>query len=515
MNGAFHRWMRMSSLFFLAIAGNGPLLPLADCQERPRWIEEEKMRSEEIRRPVVAGSFYPGNAKALSQQVKDFLSRASKEEISGDIFALVAPHAGYMYSGLVAAHAYKMVAGMKFDAVIVVAPSHRVHFQGASLYDRGGYETPLGFIPVEKEICRKLRQESDLIQFVPQAHSQEHSLEVQLPFLQEVLGSFHVVPIIVGDQGYRNCLALGQAMAKAVQGKKVLLVASTDLSHYNPYQAAVKKDQAILASLEKFDAHLLSRELESGKGEACGGGPVIAVMVAAGELGANRAKVLKYLNSGDVTGDRSGVVGYAAAVFYRQGPAAGREKGAKKAGIQLGLTEEEKRILRQIALTAIQSRLQRGSEEGLPEVDVLSGHLKEKRGAFVSLHKRGRLRGCIGLIHPTKPLYQAVEEMARAAAFEDTRFAPLTDAELKELDLEISVLTPLQRMKDKKEIEIGKHGLYIRKGFFSGLLLPQVATEYGWDAGTFLEETCRKAGLPRQAWKEKDAEIFLFSADIF
>ena len=161
---------------------------------------------------------------------------------------------------------------------------------------------------------------------------------------------------------------------------------------------------------------------------------MIAVMVAAADLGANRAKVLKYLNSGDVTGDRSGVVGYGAAVFYRQSAATGREGGSKKVGIQLGLTEEEKTILRQIALTAIQSRL-RGGGERLPEVDALPGHLKEKRGAFVSLHKGGRLRGCIGLIHPAKPLYQAVEEMARAAAFEDPRFGPVTDAELKELDL--------------------------------------------------------------------------------
>jgi AmmeMemoRadiSam system protein B/AmmeMemoRadiSam system protein A len=506
--------MTISSLLFLTIAGEGLFLPLAICQEGPRWLAEGKMGSEEIRKPAVAGTFYPGNAKTLAHQVKDFLSRASKEEISGDILALVAPHAGYMYSGLVAAHAYKMVTGMKFDAVIVVAPSHRFHFQGASLYDRGGYETPLGFVPVEKEICRRLRQESDLIQFVPQAHSQEHSLEVQLPFLQEVLGSFHVVPIVMGDQGYRNCVAIGQAMAKAVQGKKVLFVASTDLSHYHPYDAAVKMDRVILDSLERFDARQLSRELESGQGEACGGGPVMAVMVAAKELGANRAKVLKYLNSGDVTGDRSGVVGYAAAVFYRNDPASAREGGSKKAGIHLGLTEEEKRILHQIAQAAIESRL-RGGEEKLPEVSLLSSHLKEKRGAFVSLHKSGRLRGCIGLIHPAKPLHQTVEEMARAAAFEDPRFAPVAPEELKDLEVEISVLTPLQRMKDVKEIEIGKHGLYIRKGFCSGLLLPQVATEYGWGPETFLEETCRKAGLPRKAWKEKDAEIYLFSADIF
>jgi hypothetical protein len=235
-------------------------------------------------------------------------------------------------------------------------------------------------------------------------------------------------------------------------------------------------------------------------------------MVAAGELGATRAKILKYQNSGDVTGDRSGVVGYGAAVFYRNSGSSKTDPEGRKAGISLGLTEEEKKSLRQIAQASIERRLK---GEKAPPIDIAGGHLKENRGAFVSLHRRGQLRGCIGIIQPTRPLYQVVEEMASAAAFEDTRFAPLSAQELKDLDLEISVLTPLQRVQDIQEIEVGIHGLYIKKGFYAGLLLPQVAAEYKWDRLTFLEETCRKAGLPKNAWKEKGTEIYLFSADIF
>ncbi|MDH4266900.1 MAG: AmmeMemoRadiSam system protein A [Deltaproteobacteria bacterium] len=180
--------------------------------------------------------------------------------------------------------------------------------------------------------------------------------------------------------------------------------------------------------------------------------------------------------------------------------------------MSLGLTTEEKHSLRQIAQATIEARLK---GERFQRGDILTETLKEKRGAFVSLHSHGQLRGCIGHIQPNRPLHQIIEEMALAAAFEDPRFSPLTLKELQHLELEISVLTPLQRIRDVQEIEVGKHGLYIKKGFCSGLLLPQVATEYKWDRVAFLEETCRKAGLPRNAWKEKDAEIYLFSADIF
>jgi AmmeMemoRadiSam system protein B/AmmeMemoRadiSam system protein A len=512
MNVALHSRMKMLSALLLAIGGGAILLISATCPEGASAKEEGKMMREEVRKPAVAGSFYPADPQTLARQVRDFLSRAPKEKVAGEIIALVSPHAGYIYSGQVAAYAFKLVEGMKYDAVVVVAPSHRTYFRGASVYDRGGFETPLGLLPVEKELCQKLKDGSSLIQFVAQAHAQEHSLEVQLPFLQEALGQFNLVPIVIGDQSYSTCEAIGHAIARAINGKRVLLVASTDLSHFHPYDEAVKRDQVILEDLRAFDPRKLAQDLNSGKGEACGGGPVMAVMIAAKERGANRAQVLKYLNSGDVTGDRSSVVGYAAAVFAQSPQALEKEMGRKKAGISLGLTEEEKKTLRQIAYSTIEGRL-RGQKPTKP--DALTGTLMEKRGAFVSLHKQGQLRGCIGQIQPTKPLCQIVEEMAVAAAFNDPRFESLTPKELKDIELEISVLTPLQRVKDPKEIEVGKHGLYIKKGFYSGLLLPQVATQYHWDRMTFLEETCRKAGLPRHAWKEKDAEIYLFSADIF
>jgi AmmeMemoRadiSam system protein B/AmmeMemoRadiSam system protein A len=512
MNVAHRSRPKIFFAFLVATAGMAILLISAYCPEGARAKEEGKAMKDEVRRPAVAGSFYPADPQTLSRQVRDFLSRAPKEKVAGEIIALISPHAGYMYSGQVAAHAFKLVEGMKFDAVIVIAPSHRTHFHGASVYDRGGFETPLGFLPVEKELCQKLKEGSNLIQNVPQAHAQEHALEVQLPFLQATLGPFNLVPIVIGDQSYRTCQVVGQTIAKATLGKKVLLVASTDLSHFHPYDEAVKRDHLILEDLRNFDSQKLAQDLDSGKGEACGGGPVLAVMVAAKEKGANRVQVLKYLNSGDVTGDRSSVVGYAAAVIVQSSQASARETGGKKPGTSLGLTEEEKETLRQIAYSSIERRLK---GEKTPMGDVLTGPLKEKRGAFVSLHKHGQLRGCIGSIQPTKPLHQTVEEMAAAAAFDDPRFESLTSKELKDIELEISVLTPLERIRDVKEIEVGRHGLYIKKGFFSGLLLPQVATDYHWDRLTFLEETCRKAGLPRNAWKEKDAEIYLFSADIF
>jgi AmmeMemoRadiSam system protein A len=187
-------------------------------------------------------------------------------------------------------------------------------------------------------------------------------------------------------------------------------------------------------------------------------------------------------------------------------------KEEKKAGIDLGLNSEEKRLLHEIARTVIDRKV-RGEE--LPEFLVESAVLRENRGAFVTLRKKGELRGCIGYIEGKGPLCRTIEKMAAAAAFEDPRFPPVTERELPDLELEISVLTPLHRIQDVTEIEVGRHGIYMRKGWASGLLLPQVATEYGWDRETFLKYTCQKAGLPGNAWKDKNTEIYIFSADIF
>jgi hypothetical protein len=478
----------------------------------------KEMGMKEIREPALAGSWYPGDPETLSRDVKRYLENAKKEKVEGEIVALVSPHAGYMYSGQVAAYAYKLVEGMVFDSVVVVGPSHRYPFKGASLWDRGGFRTPLGTVPIDAELSKQLMEKRKEIRFIPEAHSQENSLELQIPFLQSVLKPFKLVPIAMEpDWSWETCQYLASAIAETVKGKRVLLVASTDLSHYYSYNIAVELDRIVLNHIERFDIEGLNRDLKSNRAEACGGGPVVAIMLAAKMLGANHGKVLKYANSGDVTGDRGRVVGYAAAVFYKT--AGGKEKmkeekakEEKKVGVDLGLNEEEKKTLRHIARTVVENKA-RG--KAVPEFKIESPILKENRGAFVTIQKKGQLRGCIGYIEGHGPLHKTIEEMAEAAAFRDPRFTPVKEKELPELEFEISVLTPLKSIKDVNEIQVGKHGIYIKKGWYSGLLLPQVATEYGWDRQTFLEHTCQKAGLPSNAWKEKDIEIYIFSADIF
>ena len=473
----------------------------------------KEMGMKEIREPALAGSWYPGDPEILSRDVKRYLENAKKEKVDGEIVALVSPHAGYMYSGQVAAYAYKLIEGKSFDTVVVVGPSHRFPFKGASLWDRGGFRTPLGVVPVDDELSKKLMEKRKEIRFIPEAHNQENSLELQIPFLQTVLKSFKLVPIAMEpDWSWETCQYLASAIAETVRGKKVLLVASTDLSHYYTYNIAIELDRIFLNHIERFDIEGLNRDLKSNRTEACGGGPVVTIMLAAKTLGANQGKVLKYLNSGDVTGDRSRVVGYAAGVFYKTVGGKEKMKEEKKVGVDLGLNEEEKKTLHHIAKTVIENKA-RG--KAVPEFKIGSPILKENRGAFVTIQKKGQLRGCIGYIEGHGPLHKTIEEMAEAAAFRDPRFSPVKEKELPELDIEISVLTPLKRIKDVNEIQVGKHGIYIVRGMWAGLLLPQVATEYGWDRLAFLEHTCQKAGLPPNAWKEKDIEIYIFSADIF
>ncbi|MFB3884699.1 MAG: AmmeMemoRadiSam system protein B [Thermodesulfobacteriota bacterium] len=467
----------------------------------------------EIREPAVAGSWYPGQPDVLSRDVRGYLENAKKEKIEGEIVALVSPHAAYMYSGQVAAYAYRLIEGKTFDAVVVLAPSHQILFSGASLYDRGGYRTPLGIVPVDTELSKKMMEKRKEIQFLPEAHSREHSLEIQLPFLQVALKTFKLIPIVMEPYwSWEACQSLASAIAESAKGKRVLLIASSDLSHFHSYEKAVSLDKIVLGYIEQFDPQGLNRDLKSGRCEACGGGPIITVMLAAKALGAHKGKVLKYLNSGDVTGDRSRVVGYGAGVFYKTAGGTEKMKEEKKVGVDLGLKEEEKRVLHHIAKTVIEN-LARGKH--VPEFKVEAPILKENRGAFVTIQKGGQLRGCIGYIEGRGPLYKTIEEMAGAAAFRDPRFNPVTEKELPDLEIEISVLTPLKRITDMNEVEVGKHGIYIKKGWYSGLLLPQVATEYGWDRKTFLEHTCQKAGLPANAWKDQDSEIYIFSADIF
>ncbi len=458
-----------------------------------------------VRKPVVAGIFYPSDPHELQRMVHGFIGNVKRERIDGNIIALISPHAGYAYSGQVAAYAYKIVEGMEFDDVIVIAPSHRVDFVGASIYDGEGYETPLGIAPIDTELARGISQRSKIIKYVPQSHAQEHSLEVQIPFLQSVLKGFSFVPMVMGPTwNLEVCRHLSQAIIKSLEGRRGLIIASSDLTHSHDYQKVVEQDAILARHIERFDISGLEEDLRKGRCQACGGGPIVVAMMAAQGLGAGRAKVLKLTNSGDVTGRKSPgnyVVGYMAAVFYQ-----GLEKW------RAGLTVEEKQHLHHIARRAIKEAI-RGKP--VPECTVESRALIEKRGTFVTLRIRGQLRGCIGRISGIKPLCRTVGEMAVAAAFHDPRFRPVTETELRDLEIEISVLTPPKRIRDVEEIEVGRHGILLEREFHSGLLLPQVATECGWDRKTFLERCCLKAGLPRDAWQDEKTRICTFCAEVF
>lgn len=471
-------------------------------------MEVRSINPEDIRRPVVAGAFYPANAHALASQVDQFLENAKLVAIDGEPVALIAPHAGYIYSGQVAAYVYKQIMGKDFEMVVVIAPSHREYLEGISVYNRGGYETPLGVVEVDVDLANAIIGQHEQIYFTLLGHQEEHSLEVQVPFLQRTLGEFKLVPIVMGGQRYESCVILGDALGETLRNRRALIVASSDLSHFYPYDRAVELDRAVMDSVATFRPEELAERLAAGRCEACGGGPIIAAMLAARNLGADRSRVLMYANSGDVTGDREGVVGYLAAVIYR----AGEGGSGRRVGVDMGLADKEKKQLLNIARETIESKVK---GERLAEISVPPGVLQEDRGAFVTINKHGMLRGCIGTIVPIKPLYEVVQEMAEAAALRDPRFPPVTEGELDDLEIEISVLTPFRKIDNTEEIEVGKHGIYIKKGYNSGLLLPQVATEYGWDRMTFLRHTCNKAGLPADAWKDRDTEIYIFLADIF
>jgi hypothetical protein len=270
-----------------------------------------------VRPPAVAGAFYDADPNALRRSVDSLLTKAKALAVRGTVRGLVSPHAGYVYSGGTAAVGYKLLKGRSYDAVILIGPSHREFFNGASIYSGESYRTPLGDIPIHKEIREKLVRESPVLTLSDAGHRAEHCLEVQLPFLQRVLGEFSFVPIIIGNQLRETCAAVGDALAKAMAGRSILLVASSDLSHYHPYDVAVDLDRRVISHVEAFDDDGLMRELETEHVEACGGGPVVAVMRAAKAAGANHGQALFYCNSGDVTGDKGAVVGYLSAAFLQ------------------------------------------------------------------------------------------------------------------------------------------------------------------------------------------------------
>jgi hypothetical protein len=445
----------------------------------------------ETKAPAVAGTFYPADKKSLQDSVESFLTKAEKVSTDGKLLALISPHAGYVYSGQIAAYGYKQIQGSDIKKVILIGPSHHSGFKGVSVYTKGSFRTPLGEIKINEKIAESLLNDNADVKFYPEAYEREHSLEVQLPFLQTVLKEFTIVPILIGSPS-RQTFEYIISKLTDILDDKTLLVASTDLSHYHDYSTAKDMDSKVIAAIEKLSASETLELLRTGKSELCGGFPVIIVMEAARRSGANLGVVFKYANSGDVTGDKARVVGYASIGLY-----------------QSPFTEQEKKELLALAQNAITGYVTNGK---VPEMETKNTKFKTDGAVFVTIKEKGSLRGCIGHIQAVMPLYQSIIKNAVAACSSDPRFPPIKKEELKDMEIEVSILSPFVPLIDVRNIQVGKHGLYIIKGMQSGILLPQVATELGWDRDAFLEHVCIKAGLPKDAWK--NAELYTFTAEI-
>jgi len=478
----------------------------------------------DVKQPNVAGQFYPDNPQELSRMIDGFLNAATPAPVQGEIFALISPHAGYGFSGQVAAYGYKLIKNKPYKTVIVLGPSHSYGFSGVSVYPEGLFRTPLGDLEVDKEFTQKLLNKEQDIYFEPAAFEKEHSVEVQLPFLQRTLADFKIVPIVMGDMNLDLCRKLARLLKEAIGGRKdVLVVASTDMYHGYDYEEADAFDNLTLAKVKNMDSEGLYYGLREGRLQMCGGFPVATAIILARELGHNKSELLKHTNSAEVTANKikgSWTVGYASCVID-QAPLEPVDRQKEDAGSLTGqekgepgmLNKNQRRRLLEIARNSIETYLRTGKKMEVSETDPT---LLQEMGAFVTLHNRGRLRGCIGNLQGQQPLYLTVRDMAQEAAVGDPRFAPVSLDELKDIDIEISALSPLERANSADDIKMGIHGVLVRRGFNSGVFLPQVGTETGWSKEEFLNNLCaHKAGLPPDAWKDKSTEIYIFTAEVF
>jgi hypothetical protein len=338
-------------------------------------------------------------------------------------------------------------------------------------------------------------------------HQPEHSIEAEIPFLQYQLKNFRVVPILIATNDLPLLDKLAETIIKIIEesDKEILLIASSDMSHYHDYQTAVKMDRHTIDLIQKKKWDTLQQDIFSRKSELCGYFGFYTFTKVLQHFGCDQGVLLKYANSGDAIGDTTStqVVGYSSIVF----PKAEKTQNSE-------LSPSDKEYLLQLARRSIEYYLE--NKKPLPLEKPGSEILHEERAVFVTLNKNHNLRGCIGQLIAQKPLYQAVAEMAVSAAFNDPRFRPVRADELKDISIEISVLTPMKRIKSIDEIEMGRDGVYIKKGMHSGVFLPQVAEETGWDKKTFLENLCvQKAFLPKDAYLDEDTEIYIFQVEKF
>lgn len=468
-----------------------------------------------IREPVVAGTFYPSNPAELKSQLASFFDAAENKKVSENAVAIIVPHAGYVFSGQVAASAYAQIDPDKqFSRIFVIGTSHHTVMNGASIYNKGNYRTPLGIVEVDLDLANQLIDNNRIFKFNEAAHNREHSIEVQLPFLQYRLKKpFKIVPIIISTQTASTCQKIAQILQPYFTGEN-LFVISSDFSHYPGYADAVKTDNLTANAIKTNSPEIFAATINENADKnipglatsCCGWSSVLTLLCMTSETPGVDIQHVKYVNSGDTSyGDKQKVVGYNSFVITLN--------DVKSGAVNFSLSPADKKELLQLARETIDCELNKKELPQLSE-NKISKAIKSPCGAFVTLTKNDKLRGCIGRFISNEPLYKVVQEMALASAFQDTRFSPVRMNELKDIDVEISVLTPLKRISSPDEFELGKQGIYMIKGRNSGTFLPQVAEDTGWSKEEFLGHCAQdKAGIGWNGWK--DADLYTYEALVF
>ncbi len=467
--------------------------------------------ADSVRKPAAAGTFYPKDTKELDNKLENLLAQARKISADSAFRILIVPHAGLDYSGRAAAEAYAQIAGSDFGRVIILGSSHQHRFDHAAVFAGGVWETPLGNAEIDTDLAQKIISPDQKIIADTTVHEKEHSLETEIIWLQKVLNNFKIVPILVSTPSDQLISALAFRIAQNTD-EKTLLVVSTDLSHYPDYNTAKLVDgktiEAILtagrAEFEKKMAENTAVRQPGVETPACGFQALRVALEVSQLLKLDPPKLLKYQNSGDVTSDKNRVVGYAAIGFT----------GATVKFAVSEISPEAKKEALEIARLTLSDFV---TDKKLPgEITVRNPELNDPLGAFVTLRKNGDLRGCIGEFEPNEPLYKVIQQKTADAASNDPRFTPVTASELSQITLEISVMTPRQKIGDWKQIRLGTDGVVIVSGNRSGTFLPQVATDTGWSLEEFLGELCsQKAGLSKNCYQDPETEIYIYQAQVF
>lgn len=486
----------------------------------------------------LSGSWYPSDKTELKKDLDYYFSLANKLfkfPSNDNIIALVVPHAGYYFSGLCAATAYQSIKNSHFDKVIIIGPSHYKNFNGIALPDYDIYRTPMGDIPVDKRAVSNLLNKSSLFKVVPSVHQKEHSIEIQLPFLQSCLNNFLIIPLIIGNLEEKDFKTIAKTINELINNelfnkdKKTLIVISSDFIHYGPsfgYTPAfddVEKfnKMAISAILDKsftkFDSII-----KKTSATICGKDPIkiLLKIIESGALGKVECQVTSYYNSSQIENSRNNnefIEKNENKVEKESGKQIDISKlsqvSQKKSFVSYAslvcsskLTPKEERILLNIARNSIANNLFPEKKSKLNF--EITDNIKKNHGVFVTLKtKDGNLRGCIGRIISEEPLHKSIAEIALSSAFQDTRFLPLTKNELKNITISITILTPPHYVNSYNDIVIGKHGIILEKTINgltkSAVFLPQVASEQGWDLAETLNNLSEKAGLQKDAWKNR------------